>query len=216
MVTLQLGQIVVPPGNCLLIKEVSWDDLEAILAELGQHRSTRIAYQQGILELTTPSPEDEHLKELISIAIVDIAETLNQHCESYGTTTWQKQAEQMAVEADNCFYFQTEAIVRDKLTFDLTRDPPPDLALEFGTAYKSLERFPIYGRLGIPEIWCCDQGQLRIHVLQQHQYFEASQSQVFPNLRVQELPELIEGNRDRGRLALRRAIREWVRQQQEI
>lgn len=211
MVTLQPGQIVVPPGNCLLIKEVSWADLEAILAELGQHRSTRIAYQQGILELATPLPEDEHLKEVISIAIADIAETLNQHCESYGTTTWQKQAEQMAVEPDNCFYFQNEAIMRGRLAFDLTLDPPPDLALEFGTAYKSLERFPIYGRLGIPEIWCCDQGQLRIHLLQQHQYVEAAQSQVFPNLRVRELPKLIEGNRDRGKLALHRAVREWVK-----
>lgn len=80
---------------------------------------------------------------------------------------------------------------------------------------KSLARLPIYVRLGVPEIWCYDQGRLRVYLLQPNQYVEAEQSQVFPTLKVQELPRLIEENRDRGRLALRRAVRAWVKQQQE-
>jgi len=213
MVTIQLRQLEVPPGQRLLLHNVSWVEFEAILAELGEHRSTRIAYDHSLLEIMAPLPEHEYFKQSLSIAIEDIAEVLEQNYESYGSTTWRKQAEQAGLEPDNCFYFQNEAQVRGKLTFDLSQDPPPDLALEVDFASKSLNRFPIYQRLGIPEIWCYDQGQLRVYLLQADGYHLSTQSQVFPTLRVQELPQLIHAHRDRGRLALRRAIRVWAREQ---
>ncbi|MEM1290639.1 MAG: Uma2 family endonuclease [Cyanobacteria bacterium P01_H01_bin.162] len=213
MVTLQLRQLDVLPGQSLLLREVSWGEFEAILAELGQHRNTRIAYTNGLLEIMAPLPEHEYFKQSISIAIEDIAEVLEQDYESYGSTTWRRQAEQAGLEADNCFYFQNEAQVRGKLAFDLTQDPPPDLALEIDITRKSLARFPIYARLGVPEIWCYDTGTLKIYLLQQEQYVEVTQSRVFPTLNIQALPQLIEAHCDRGRLALRRAIRAWVKQQ---
>lgn len=213
MVTIQLRQLDVPPGKSLLLHDVSWAEFEAILEELGQHRNTRIAYKDGLLEIMAPLPEHEYFKQSISIAIEDIAEVLNQNYESYGSTTWRKQAEQAGLEPDNCFYFQNESLIRGKLSFDLTQDPPPDLALEIDITSKSLARFPIYARLGVSEIWCYDRGELSIYGLQQGQYIQVEQSQVFPTLKVQELPQLIEENRNLGRLALRRAVREWVRQQ---
>lgn len=213
MVTLQLRQIDVPPGKSLLLHDVSWAEFEAILDELGEHRSTRIAYKDGLLEIMVPLPEHEYFKETIGDALKDIAEELNQEYESYGSTTWRKPSKHAGLEADNCFYFQNEALVRGKLTFDLTQDPPPDLALEIDITSKSLARLPIYARLGVPEIWCYDQGKLSIYLLRQGQYEPVEQSQVFPNLKVQELPQLIEENRNLGRLQLRRAVREWVRQQ---
>jgi Uma2 family endonuclease len=211
MVTLQLRQLDVPPGQRLLLHDVGWAEFEAILEELG-HRNTRIAYSNGTLEIMAPLPEHEYLKETIGDAVKDIGETLNMDYESYGSTTWLKQAQQASLEADNCFYFQNAAQIRGQLTFDLTQDPPPDLALEIDLTSKSLAR-PIYARLGIPEIWCYNSGVLSIYLLQQHQYAQAEQSQVFPTLKVQELPTLIEEYRDLGRLALRRAVRQWVREQ---
>jgi Uma2 family endonuclease len=213
MVTLQLRQLDVPPGQSLLLHDVNWTEFEAILEELGQHRHTRIAYEDGLLEIMAPLSEHEYLKETLGDALKDIAEELNQNYESYGSTTWRKPAKQAGLEPDNCFYFQNEALVRGKLDFDLTQDPPPDLALEIDITSKSLARLPIYVRLGVPEIWCYDQGQLRIYLLQQDQYVEAERSQIFSTLKVQELPKLIEENRDRGRIALRRAVRQWVREQ---
>lgn len=213
MVTLQLRQLEVPPGKCLLLRDVSWSDFEGILADLGNHRSTRIAYDNGLLEIMAPLPEHEYFKQSLSIAIEDIAEILEQNYESYGSTTWRKRAEQAGIEPDNCFYFQNEARVRGKLTFDLDRDPPPDLALEIDLTSKSLNRFPIYQRLGVPEIWCYDQGQLTVYRLQADEYRPVDRSTVFPALRVQELPQLIEAHREQGRLALRRAVRAWVREQ---
>jgi hypothetical protein len=51
MVTLQLRQLHVPPGQRLLIEDVTWADFEAIVEELGEHRGTRVAYKQNLENL---------------------------------------------------------------------------------------------------------------------------------------------------------------------
>ncbi len=47
MVMLQLRQMTVPPGHRVLFHQVSWSEFEAILAELGEHRQTRVALSQS-------------------------------------------------------------------------------------------------------------------------------------------------------------------------
>jgi Uma2 family endonuclease len=213
MVTLELSQIDVPLGKSLVLRDVSWAEFEAILAELGDHRSTRIAYDNGFLEIMAPLPEHEYFKETIGDAVKDIAEVLSVDYASYGSATWRRKAQQAGIESDNCFYFQNEALVRGKLEFDLDRDPPPDLALEVDLTSKSLDRFPIYARLGVPEIWCYDSGVMTIYLLEGDRYGVADQSRVFPTLDIRALPQLIESQRSAGRLALRRAVRAWVKGQ---
>jgi Uma2 family endonuclease len=183
-----------------------------LLADLGESRSARIAYDNGTLEIMTPLPEHEHLKEVIGDAVKDIADELDLDYESYGSTTWRKRLKMAGVEPDNCFYFQHEAEVRGRLDLDISKgDPPPDLALEIDLTSKSLDRFPIYARLEVPEIWCYDEGALKIFHLQDGDYIEAETSLALPQLPVQELTQLIETYRARGRRAIRKAVRDWAR-----
>ncbi|WP_088890554.1 Uma2 family endonuclease [Leptolyngbya ohadii] len=212
-VQIPLQKIDVPPGQQILLHKVSWEEFEAIVQELNDRPSLRLAYCDGMLEIMTPLPEHEYFKETIGDAIKDMAEALELDYESYGSTTWRQQAKQAGIEADNCFYFQNEAIVRGRIDLDLAQDPPPDLALEIDVTSKSLARFPIYLRLGIPELWCYDTGKLTIYRLQDQQYLEVQHSSIFPQLNIQALPQIIEENRALGRLALRRSIRAWVGKQ---
>ncbi|MBE9006615.1 Uma2 family endonuclease [Fortiea sp. LEGE XX443] len=195
----------------VMLYDISWQQFENLLKDLGEHRAARIAYDRGTLEIMTPLPEHEYYKEVISIAVQDIAEELAFDYESYGSTTWRRESRMAGVESDNCFYFQNEAAIRGRLDLDLQRDPPPDLALEIDITSKSLDRFPIYARLGVPELWCYDSGELKIYNLQDGEYVESEISLVFPNLAIRELPKLIEQNRENGRRATRQAVREWVR-----
>lgn len=213
VVQIPIQRIQVPPGQQVLLQDVSWEEFEAILEELGDRRSVRVAYYDQTLEIMTPLLGHEYFKETLGDAIKDIAETLELEYESYGSTTWRRQVKQAGLEADNCFYFQNEASVRGRLDINLAQDPPPDLALEVDLTNKSLERFPIYAGLAIPEIWCYDEGKLEIYHLQGEQYVKVEQSSVFPELDVRALPQLIEKNRSAGRLALRRSVRAWVREQ---
>src|SRR3989442_13513367 len=68
MVTLQLRQLHVPPGQRLLIEKVTWADFEAIVEELGEHRGTRVAYSQGVLEIVSPLPAHEKPKSSSAIS----------------------------------------------------------------------------------------------------------------------------------------------------
>ena len=197
----------------VLLYNIDWQQFENILKDLGEHRAARIAYDNGTLEIMTPLPEHEYYKEVIGIAVQDIAEELEINYESYGSTTWRQERKMAGVEADNCFYFQNEALVRGRLDVNLNQDPPPDLALEIDVTSKSLDRFGIYARLGVPELWCYDSGELKIYQLQDGEYVESQVSMVFPSLSIRELPQVIEENRGDGRLAMRRAVRQWVRGQ---
>ncbi|MEC4805713.1 MAG: Uma2 family endonuclease [Jaaginema sp. PMC 1079.18] len=195
----------------VVLHNISWQQFENLLVDLGESRAARVAYHDGSLEIMTPLPEHEYYKEAISIAIQDIAEVLDQDYESLGSTTWKREIKKAGVEPDNCFYFQNEAKIRGKLEFDLSQDPPPDLVLEIDLTSKSLNRFPIYARLGVPEIWCYDSGKLKIYQLQNEEYIEVETSLVFSTLPIQELPALIEQYRPQGRRAIRRAVRAWAR-----
>ena len=213
-------------ANRVLLHNLSWQQFENLLLDLGDSRAARVAYEDGTLEIMTPLPEHEYYKEAISIVIQDIAETLEIDYECLGSTTWKQERYLAGVEPDNCFYFQNEAAIRGKLDFNLEQDPPPDLALEIDLTNKSLDRFSIYARLGVPEIWYYDQrskqapsvqegvifdsGVLTIYQRQGETYQNVEISGIFPSLPIQDIPALLERYRGEGRRSLRRAIREWT------
>ncbi|MEH2204310.1 MAG: Uma2 family endonuclease [Nostoc sp.] len=195
----------------VMLYDISWEQFENLLKDLGEHRAARLAYDRTTLEIMTPLPEHEHYKEVISDLVKEIADVLDLDYESYGSTTWKRESRMAGLESDNCFYFQNEATVRGRLDLDLRQDPPPDLALEIDVTSKSLNRFPIYARLGVPELWCYDSGELKIYHLQDGEYIESENSLIFPTLAIRDLPKLIEQNRADGRRAIRRAVRKWVK-----
>lgn len=202
----------VPVGKSVLLENVSWQLFETLLVELGDHRTARLAYDQGMLEVMAPLPEHEYYKEAIGVLVQDLADTLDVDYETLGSTTWKRQDLLAGVEPDNCFYFQNEPIIRGKLDFDLTQAPPPDLVLEIDLTSKSLDRFPIYVRLGVPEIWHYDKGQIKIYHLQSNEYIEANKSLAFPLVPVQQIIPFITQHRASGKKAMRRAFRDWARQ----
>ena len=197
-------------ANRVVLYNIGWQQFNNIIHSLGESSGARVAYDQGILEIMNPLPEHEYYKEVFSEAIKETSKVLNIDYESLGSTTWRKESHLAGVEPDNCFYFQNEALIRGKLEFDLDKDPPPDLVLEIDLTSKSLSRFPIYARLGVPEIWCYNIGELIVYQLKNEEYIEAEISSIFPMLKVQELPEIIEENRLEGRRAIHQAVRDWA------
>lgn len=83
MVTLQLRQLDVPPGQRLLIHDLDWPEFEAILDELGDKRASRIAYSERVLEIRMPLPKHEREKSIISDAVKIILEELEIDCKRH-------------------------------------------------------------------------------------------------------------------------------------
>lgn len=202
-----------PKADRVLLHNVSWEAFERLLKDLGEQRAARVAYDDGTLEIMTPLPEHAYFKEIFGDSIKDIADELDQDYGCYGSTTWRLALQRVGLEPDNCFYFQNEARVRGKVEIDWAVDPPPDLALEIDLTSKSLPRLPIYARLGVPEVWCYDDVELIIRVLQDGDYVRVRRSEIFPQLDIEALPGVIETHRPAGHRAVRKAVRVWVQEQ---
>lgn len=209
---LKLKQITVPPGQRVLLSDVKWQEFEAILEDLGDRRVSRVAYDNGILEIMTPLPEHESNKKLVSDLVKAILEELDIEFCSLGSTTFKNEAMNKGIEPDNCFYIQNEAVVRGKNGLDLTVDPPPDLALEIDITSRTHPS--IYEALGVPELWRFENGQLQINVLRECKYVQCESSPIFPKFPLIEvIPQYLNQCRTLGRNKTMKAFRVWVREQ---
>ncbi|AFY77249.1 MAG: Uma2 family endonuclease [Hydrococcus sp. C42_A2020_068] len=209
---LELKRLTVPPGQRVLLNDVSWQEFEAILEDLGEHRAARVAYDNGILEIMTPLSEHENNKELIGDLIKALLEELDLEFSSLGSTTFKNALVSKGIEPDNCFYIQHEAAVRGKKRLDLTIDPPPDLALEIDVTSRTHPG--IYEALGVPELWRFDRGNLQINVLRNGKYVESEFSPNFPNLPLREIiPQYLDRCKNEGRNKTMSAFRAWVKAQ---
>ncbi len=148
---LEVKKIIVPPGQTVILHDISWDEFEAILVDLGESRGSRIAYDQGKLEIMTPLPEHEVNKIYVSNFVEILLEELDLEFCPLGSTTFKNQSMLKGIEPDSCFYIQNEAAIRGKNRLDLTIDPPPDLVLEIDLTNRSHPE--IYQSLGVPELW---------------------------------------------------------------
>ncbi len=208
----KIKQLIVPPGQQLLIKDVSWQMYEELLTELGERRSTKINYSQGMLEIMNPLPEHETGKIIISDLVKIILEELEIEFWSLGSTTFKNEKMRQAVEADDCFYIQNEAIIRGKKRIDLNIEPPPDLAIEIDITSRT--QFNNYEILGVPELWRFNGETLEINVLRSGKYIQTNISDNFPNLPVaQVIPEYLECSKREGRNKTMKAFRNWVKSQ---
>ncbi len=187
-VTTVISNIGLEPGSRIAIADVTWQEFEMILQELGESRGSRIAYSQNTLEIVVPLPDHERSKVVVS----DIVKTLLRHqgrdWESLGSTTFRRQIEAVGLEPDDCFYIKNYRAVIGKSRLDLAMDPPPDLAIE--SDYTSKTKLDAYLILQVPELWIYDQG-LKIYVLDDTRYVDVQISPTFPELPVKQIVEQV-------------------------
>ena len=209
---LEITRIIVPPGQTVMLDNVSWQEFETVLEELGENRNSRIAYDRGKLEIMTPLPEHEVNKVYLSNFVEILLEELDIEFCPLGSTTFKNKLMLKVIEPDSCFYIQNEALVRGKNRLDLTVDPPPDLALEVDITNRSHPE--IYQSLGVPELWRYERGKLQILLLVDGKYSESESSANFPSFSLLEvIPQYLTQCRTEGRNKGIKAFRRWVRQQ---
>jgi Uma2 family endonuclease len=211
---LQLNQLEVKPGQRVLLRNISWNEFEQILDELGNSRASRLAYYKGLLEIMVPLTEHEDGKILISNLVEILLEELDIEFRNLGSTTFKRRDMASGVEPDACFYIQHEAAIRGNDKIDANFDPPPDLAIEIDITSASEINKSSYEALGVFELWIYDGRSLHIHILQNHQYVSTDQSQIFPNLPIiiEVIPQYVAESKIQGRNAAIKNFRTWVQQ----
>jgi Uma2 family endonuclease len=119
-------------------------------------------------------------------------------------------------EPDSCFYIQNAPAIRGKKKLDLKQDPPPDLVIEVDITSDSLDKFPIFAGLGIPEVWRFDNGTVTIHKLEGSSYSKAGHSLAFPPLTSEIATQFLAESETMRSPDWSRHVREWVRSQSAI
>ncbi|MDF5717154.1 MAG: Uma2 family endonuclease [Rhizonema sp. NSF051] len=182
---LELRQLRIQPGQQLLLSDVSWQQFENILAELGEHRAAKLSYSHGFLEIMVPLPEHEKTKEIIGDLVKILLNKRSINYDALGSTTLKSEKMTQGVEPDACFYIQNQAAIIGKNRLNLSIDPPPDLAIEIDlTSRTQLENYQI---LGVPELWRYGKQGLQINILQAGKYVESNFSPTFPDIPIIEL-----------------------------
>ncbi len=208
---LELKQLKIQPGQQLLLEDVSWQQLEGILGELGNKRTARLSYSNGRLEIMVPLPEHEKAKEIIGDMVKILLTELGINYDSLASTTFKNQGMNQAVEPDACFYIQNQGLVIGKKRLDLSIDPPPDLAIEIDiTSRTQLTNYQI---LGVPELWRYDHQGLQINILQNGEYIKSNSSPTFPEIPIIDLVnQYVEQSQFVGGSQALKAFRIWLKE----
>lgn len=196
-----------------VLKNISWLTFKAMLADMGNERNSRLAYDNGIVEIMTPLMPHEHSNRLIEGFILVLCEEMGLEVKTTGSLTLTRDDLEKGGEPDSSYYIQHEYLVRNKENIDLNQDPPPDLVLEVDYSKPKIDKLSLYAAMGIPEFWRYNGTKLRVYTLTENQYSEVELSPTFAPVSVRYIPQFIEESKKIGQLAAKNAFHGWVKQQ---
>jgi len=137
----------------VLLRNVTWETYERLIAERDEPPLPRFFYDRPLMEISRPSKEHETVARVVALLVEELAVEWDLDVESAGSTTFRREDLARGFEPDECFYFTNIEIVRGKRDVNLNAgDPPPDLVFEADVTNPSLNKLPIYVRLGVAEV----------------------------------------------------------------
>jgi Uma2 family endonuclease len=195
----------------VILEGVRWQTYAGLLEDLSAHRTTRLAYDHGTLEIMTPYFAHEWLNRLLADIVTALAFGKHVPIEQAGSTTFRREDVKRGFEADSCFYFGDQAIaMRGREQVNLHIDPPPALVVEIDLTPPSLDKFPIYAALGVIEVWRYDGQRLWFYQLETQGYTPMDSSTVLDGVTTQDIAFFLERGRQTDRQELFDEVRAWA------
>src|ERR671939_1507804 len=169
-----MATVLSPPEQRVILHNVRWETYERLLADLQDSSAPRLTYDRGTLEIMSSSSEHERYNRTIAQVVEELAVEMEIDLDNLGSTTFRREDLDRGFEPDSCFYIQNAVRVRGKKRIDLTVDPPPDLVIEIDITSPSLDKFPIYAAVGVPEVWRYDGTHVTMYRLTGERYVEVT------------------------------------------
>ncbi len=195
-------------GRRILLNDISWAEYELFLEDFEQRPGWRLAYNGGKLEIMPPTMEHEYISVSFHNFVLAYCEKFDLEMVSSGSTTFQTKLFKKGVEPDECFYIQSVKQVAGK---KLSKPyPVPDVAVEVDITTESLDKFPIYAALKVPELWIYDGKVLSFYELRRQKYHQITQSRALPQISAKDLTKFLETSRSEGQTAALKSFRRWL------
>jgi len=189
---------------------ISWQTYQAMLTDMGDHRASRLTYDEGTLEIKMPSKLHEIINRLLELIITALVEELNMSIKGYGSTTLDREDLQKGVEPDSCFYIQNADRIQG-LDPSIPDDLPPDLAVEVDITHSSTRRMAVYKQLQVPEVWRYTKQGITFFRWSDGDYMEAEFSPTFPMISTTTLAEFLQQRQTTDDIGVVRFVRAWIR-----
>jgi Uma2 family endonuclease len=203
--------VLSPPERLVILTGVSWETYERLLAEHVESSGPRFTYDEGMLQIMVLSSRHEKPNRTLALLVEVIAEELGLDIERLGSTTFKREDLLKGFEPDSCFYIQRADEIEGKDKVDLAVDPPPDLVIEIDITSDSLDRFPIFAAVGVPEVWRFDGTHVEISRLEEGNYVKVDRSISLSVLTGDVATRFLEESKTEKSTVWLRRVREWVR-----
>lgn len=208
-----ISQIELTPGSAIRIGGMTWEGYVALLQELGDDRSTRVAYEDGVLEIRMPGQSHESVNRVLAAIALTLAEEFGFEFNDLGSMTMNRADLSKGIEPDSCFYIQN-AQAGQGLGEVIANDLPPDLALEVDIANRSDSKLSLYQAMSVPEIWLYQRDRVKIKLLENGIYVNALISRAFPFVNAEQLNSWLDLRRTGTDLTVVRAVRKFCQASQ--
>jgi len=198
------------PGS-IVMDDVSWDYYTRTLEELGPSSGTKVIYDQGRMEIVTHSDKHERTKKIIARLLEMYAAEMEIQITPLGMLTMRRRKLARGLEPDECYFVQTPAPPTSEGEFNLSVNPPPDLAIEVEISETVISKIPIYAALKVKEVWRYAGGRIAVlHLNRKGEYQPKKKSLAFPKLDIQRFNKFVSQTSAEGDLKAIKALREWV------
>ena len=147
---------------------IDWNGYLQIDEILGEERSVRLKFSDGLLEIMSPSRRHEHIKSNIGCMIELYCRKKKIFFQTEGSATLRREGKRGG-EPDES-YILTKG------------SEEPELVIEASLTSGGIDKLDFYLPLGIPEVWIWEDGHLRVHALTDGAYQLVSQSGLLPGL----------------------------------
>ncbi len=196
-------------GRTVLLTGISWSEYEKYLKSFWEKTNLSLAYDNGRLEIMPKSQKHEDYSRSTYNFVLSYCEYFDIELESRGSATFKQEFAKKGVEPDECFYIQSASeIIGGKIS---AKDfPAPDVAVEIDLTTESLDKFPIYAALGVPEVWIYDGAAVSFYELEAENYRRISHSRALPKLSAEKLSEFLGMSRANGQTAALKSFRAWL------
>jgi len=208
-----VATVAFQPSECVVLRDVSWDFYERLLAEVSESPGTRITFDQGLLQIMVISAGHDKYNRSLQTLVQMIAFEMDLNFCCFGSMTFKRPDLRRGFEPDSCFYFQHADAMRPRMEIDPEVDPPPELILEIDITRDSFDRFPIFAAMSVPEVWRYSDSGVTFFSLEGASYQAISRSKAIPILTPETATHLLEEMMRLRPGPWRRKVQDWVRQQ---
>ncbi len=166
-------------ANKLVLDKISWEKFEQIETIFQDIEGVRFTYLDGELAIImSPSQAHEEAKSTIGLLLEAYMRAKKIRFYTKGSATLGNKEITGRKEPDESYNIHSKKDI-------------PDLIIEVIVTSGDINILEIYRRIGIAEVWFYEDGLLTVYSLKNSQYIKVNQSQLLPQLNLENLTKYI-------------------------